>query len=300
MYLRQRGLEEDLAQGDILLTDPLRDLLGEFHRHFLDSKYTAFIITTQTCDLVRRKSNPCSSRYVNLAVIRPLEDVLCDLLGCVCRAVMEDGRPVPGLFLHESRGDARALLSRIVNQNEQAQGLFYLETSADARIAVPSVALLQVSFAVHAHDHYGILQSARCGGLNDVFRARLGWLIGNLYSRVATADIAKTREAELLKELLPRRPSGAQQPVWARAAEVSNAQEAGEKLAGIQVRDLPSVLAQYAPEPAVETAIKRVQVVLGQVLTEVPAESLDRVARDLRRDPVFANVCRRPESLPEE
>jgi hypothetical protein len=41
------------------------------HNHFADPKYLAFIVLTQTCDLVVRKK-ACKAKHISLAVIRPL------------------------------------------------------------------------------------------------------------------------------------------------------------------------------------------------------------------------------------
>lgn len=81
--------EEDLRQGDILEpSTSLRDVLREVHPHFLDPQYTAFLITTQTCDLVRRgKPRTCSTGYVNIVVVRSIEDVLHDLISHRCKPV---------------------------------------------------------------------------------------------------------------------------------------------------------------------------------------------------------------------
>ncbi len=292
MYLTDFGPGDDLAQGDILiLTDSLGSVLADVHPHFLDPKYAGFIVTTQTCDLVRRKSGACKSRYVNLAVVRPLGDVLPDLLVKVCTPVLEAGRPIPGMYLSESRGEGKELLSRIVNQNEQAQGIFYLDSDAGVRIARPSVALLQVSIALRADEHYDTLRLARCGQLTPEFRARLGWLIGNLYSRVATEDVPLEKQEELLSTFLPRKSTDPRDPMWVSSAQVKRAQAAGVHLAGQPIADLGTVLATYAPPPPKELALERVLAVLQEVLCQLPTGSLERIVNRLGNDAVFSSVC---------
>ena len=62
----------DLEQGDLLQPDDgLRAAIEDVHPHFVDPKYTAFIVLTQTCDLVRRveRGRVCKAPYVNLAVV---------------------------------------------------------------------------------------------------------------------------------------------------------------------------------------------------------------------------------------
>ena len=47
----------DLQQGDILSrTDELLAVLKNVHSYFCDERYLAFIVVTQSCDLVRRKA----------------------------------------------------------------------------------------------------------------------------------------------------------------------------------------------------------------------------------------------------
>src|SRR5207247_8080250 len=81
-------------------------------------------------------------------------------------------------------------LERVINQNEQAHGLFYLHPDADVGIAVPAAAMLRVSISLRSREHYNVLKAARCGRLRAEFRNKLGWLTGNLYSRVDTPDWA--------------------------------------------------------------------------------------------------------------
>jgi len=153
------------------------------------------------------------------------------------------------------------------------------------------VALLQVSIALRAHEHYDTLRLARCGRLTPEFRARLGWLIGNLYSRVATEDIAPEREKELLSTFLPRRSVDPRCPVWVPSAEVDRAQAAGVRLASLGVADLPVVLARHASPPAKEVALERVLAVLQDVLCQLPSGSLEKVTKRLDNDAVFSSAC---------
>ena len=68
---------------------------------------------------------------------------------------------------------------------------FYLEPDGDLELAVPSTTLLRVSFALGV-EHYETIKKARRGRLGAQFRNKLGWLTGNLYSRVDTPDWPET------------------------------------------------------------------------------------------------------------
>ncbi|MGA2797987.1 MAG: hypothetical protein ABSE63_10430, partial [Thermoguttaceae bacterium] len=211
----------DLCQGDILQqNDEIRSLLADVHPHFNDDKYNAFLVLTQTCDLERRDGQPCKSRYINLAVVRPLRDVLFFLLNRDCDKVKIGRRYLEGVYTSESRDKAERLLSRILNQNAQSEGLFYLHNDLAVRIAEPSVAFLQVSVAVRAQDHYDRLIGARSGRLKEQFQSKLGWLIGNLFSRVATEDMPTTQRKQIIAEFLNTGGSHDTDPFWVPKANI--------------------------------------------------------------------------------
>ncbi len=223
--------QDDLRQGDILQpTAELQELLQKWHKHFLDAKYLAFMVVTQTCDLVRRREQ-CPSRYINLAVIRALDEVLPRLLDSTCRCV------APSCYSEDQKSKARNLLERIFNQNEQAFGLFYLYPDAQAGIGDDAVALLRVSVAFRS-EHYDVFRSARRGRLHDSFSHKLGWLAGNLYSRVGTEDWSfdQFRKEKLIQKIKEHLDGGdeSMRPLWLKKSVL-----AGLRNAGIVLSDLP-------------------------------------------------------------
>jgi len=127
--------DSDLQQGDILSrTDELLTVLKNVHSYFCDERYLAFIVVTQSCDLVRRKAGSCKARHISLAVVREFDRVLPSLIGEVCAFKNTQ------ILRSELKLEAKEFVSRILDQNEQAKGLFYLHPSADAGIATASVA----------------------------------------------------------------------------------------------------------------------------------------------------------------
>lgn len=174
----------DLEQGDILLpTRDLKKVLDEVHPHFNNDKYLAFAVTTQACDLVRRGSRPPKARYISICVVRPLRPIIPKLFAEVVRPL------APGLFRKSARAQVRDFLNRVFDQNEQALGLFYFHTDSDVEIGEPSVGMLRVTVAMRV-DHYDTLVQSRSGRLSPEYRAKFGWLLGNLYSRAAAPDWA--------------------------------------------------------------------------------------------------------------
>lgn len=181
-YAEIEKADGDLCQGDILLpTEALITILDSAHRWFLDPKYLGFILITQTCDMVRRDRELCKTPYLEIAVIRPLRGYLLPLLKQTCNWIGHK------FFPSSDRDKAYELLDRIMNQNEATLGLFYLHPEAEIGIAEESVALLRVSIALRS-EHYNALVNARKGRLDPEFANKLGWLCGNLYSRVGIRD----------------------------------------------------------------------------------------------------------------
>ena len=281
--------DSDLAQGDILSpNEELRALLREVHPHFLDPKYTAFVTITQSCDMVRR-STTCSTRYLNIAVVRQLDDVLDELLKQVCKPV------ATGVYLHESKREANLLLGRIFNQNERALGLFYLHPDVDAGVAVPSVALLRVSVTLRA-DHYDVLTRARCGRIGPEFTGKLGWLVGNLYSRIGTPDWSEPREREKqLKKMIEETLDADNNelgPHWVKEATFQHAVENGVKPSSLALPDLLAELEKHKPLAATQQAAEHVNRIVKEVLSDVTTEQLKMIYNRLQNDALFAQVIK--------
>jgi hypothetical protein len=178
-----------LAQGDILLpTEALHSALEVPHRWFTDRKYLGFVVISQTCDLVRRGRGLCKTPYIEIAVVRPFRAYILTLLKRQCEWIGDR------YFPSTAREKANDLIDRIINQNEAALGICYLHPEASIGIAEGSIALLRVSIAMRADEHYDTLIAARKGRLHPEFANKLGWLCGNLYSRVGIKDWNETEE----------------------------------------------------------------------------------------------------------
>ena len=178
---------QNLSQGDLVAkTSAVQALLREVHPHYTKDDYTHLFVLTQSCDLVRRGSAPCNARYITLAAVRPLSLVLEreieKLQDPLCKQAGVCGKG-------EQSRDKRKLeefVARLLNNNEPE--FFYLEPEIGRGLPEPSCAFLQLSIAVRARDHYQTLLDARTLALSEVFQAKLGWLVGHMYSRVGTPD----------------------------------------------------------------------------------------------------------------
>lgn len=275
----------DLEQGDILSpSEALREIFKEVHPHFSDEKYLGFLVATQSCDLVRR-DNSCKANYISLAAIRPLSTVVPRLISAACPEI------APGVFPQGQKYSAKQLLHRIFNQNEQSLGLFFLFQDADSGIGENAVAFLRVTVALKQH-HYQQLQNARVGRLNSEFRAKLGWLLGNLFSRPATRDWSdmpggQARLDELVSGCLEQEGS---RPVrWVREDVIEQAARRGVDLA----RATDDELRRLEPPPVHEIAIEQIARQLQKVAPDLPEATLEKFCKRLRNDGTFLGAFRR-------
>jgi hypothetical protein len=283
--------ESDLSQGDILEpTEELRSVLKAVHPYFLDAKYNAFLLITQSCDLVIRNKR-CGTKYLVIAVVRPLESVIHDCLSHVCRAIAE------GVYLQETKWAAKQLLQRIFNQNEQALGLFYLHPDSEAGINIPSVALLRVTVTLRA-EHYDVLRNCRRGRLGTEFRNKLGWLVGNLYSRIGTEDWSEPQERDrelekYIKQFLDGGDSMLNSPAWFPESWVNAAKGKGILLETVPKDDLLPILSSCKPKSSKEIAVEQVLRVVREVLPTMDDANLGRLGKRLENDPLFSEAIRK-------
>jgi hypothetical protein len=252
----QSETDSDLQQGDLLSpTDELREILKEVHPHFCDDKYIGFVVTTQTCDLVRRGNKSPKAHYINIAAVRSLKDTAAHIFERAIHPVSN------GVFRKSDRATAKDLLHRIFNQNEQALGLFYFHPDGDIGLGDHSVAFLRIAIAMRA-EHYEVLLKARAGGLKPAVQAKLGWLVGNLYSRAATPDWAdyeggkgelEQLESEYLKEQIPGHG-----PTWVDDELIVAGQKNNIDFDDFDSSSLIKELEQYRPLPSIEKLSREV------------------------------------------
>lgn len=175
---------ENLCQGDVLkITEELSMVLKDVHPYFLNEQYKFFIVLTQSCDLVRRSGKNCKTPYITLAAVRSYSDFLerMFLKGKYVEKVDE-------LLIMDEKNKDRAyqLIERIYNNTEPEYFFLYKEDALEFPESM--VAYLKVSIALKSNEHYDKCLNAKKIELTDEFKAKLGWLVGNMYSRVGTAD----------------------------------------------------------------------------------------------------------------
>ena len=184
-----------LAQGDVIdRTAEVDGCIG--NALALDGERlgcTHLIVLTQSCDLAKRKGR-FKAPHITLAAVRPFSDIMNQYLS-------EKNIPIEGTdfsyYPKSVEEDARHLIERHLNNTED--DFFFLPKSEDSNIPRDLLALLRVTVTI-GKEHYETLAKAKIAELHDVFRAKLGWLAGNIYSRVATPDLEESGNAEHIKK----------------------------------------------------------------------------------------------------
>ena len=276
----------DLSQGDVLLpsTELREKLLRPVHPYFAHQKYLAFMVTTQSCDLVLRGGKPSAS-HISIAPVRSLKAVwpkLTKTLRC----------HMGGRFFDKKGEDqARQLLNRIVDQNETSLGLFYLHPDGDVRIGDPSVAYLRLGVALRS-SHYEALRAVRTASLTPEFRAKFGWLLGNLYSRAAARDWADDKNdkktiSDLKKDFMEGKYVE-EPPVWIDAHKAKAARKAKIDF-DRDVTDVEAEIKNLSAKRRLEEVVDRTMVRIQEVL-QPPDDQKDELRRRLVKDSTLRSL----------
>lgn len=175
---------DELMQGDVLArTDELNAALQETHPHiFAKEANRYFMVLTQTCDLVLRNGGVCKAPYINVAPVRSLNSVLKKQVALYASEYLDVGTPI---IRASSKAKLSEFMNRLINNNEQSY--FYLDRDGPMQDG-DMVALLNQSISLKADQRFKTCLDAKLAQLDDPFQAKLGWLIGQLYSRVGTLD----------------------------------------------------------------------------------------------------------------
>lgn len=187
-----------LCQGDVLnKTDDLMEILKDVHPYFQNDGYKYFMVLSQSCDLVRRNGQCCKTPYITIAAVREYSDFLERTL--IAKRFAENYN---GVLLVEERfrQQATQLVERVYNNTEPDYFFLYKEDSLGFPKSM--VAYLKVSIALKSEKHYQKLLDAKILELSDEFKAKLGWLVGNMYSRVGTTDWESKVSESVRKQMI--------------------------------------------------------------------------------------------------
>jgi hypothetical protein len=175
-----------LCQGDVLRRTPeLVACIGEYFPYYASHQsYKYFMVVTQTCDLVCRKpGDRPATPYITLAAVRPLSDAI--YLEAKKKLAPWQMEAKPKLIRRRENDVLAQFTARLLDNNEP--GFFYLHIDPTVGIEEPCCSFLQLTISLR-EVHYEKLLAAKVAQLKEPFQAKLGWLLGHMYSRVGTTE----------------------------------------------------------------------------------------------------------------
>jgi hypothetical protein len=270
LIYQQHAPLDRLEQGDILKkTDELQALLKKYHPHYAEHKENKFFtVLTQSCDLVPRDGG-CSARYISLAPVRPLKTILNREFEGRFHNIGIGSQP---FATHRDRTSLEQFLQRLFNNNEPP--FFYYEAAHESGVYDEMCAMLALPISLKP-EHYELLRAAKLKGITDVFQAKLGWLLGQMYSRVGTPDF----EAGALAQKVKTYMEGV--AIWLEDSDAKNLRTLVEQhklekgLDVVGAKDLATLITQIP---------KRKNLVIDAVLDVVSAKGLIATPSPERRD----------------
>jgi hypothetical protein len=277
----------DLQQGDILSKTPeILKIIGEVHPHYLKDDYINFIVLTQTCDLVRRIPNQCNARYITLAAVRPLNLAIEREIN----KYQTEFEKLAMVCSNEEKFKVINFIERLLNNNDPEY--FYLHEAPQFSLFESSCAFLRLSIAIKSDLHYDACLGSRILSLDEVFQAKLGWLVGNIYSRVGTEDwvpnhLSKTEFIKKAKRLAN------EVCIWIEEERLKVArQNAGEMLLLNKQKEIRDYIAKIIIKSKREKILDRLSVVLLNIDLVMEDILPERLCKILESDPEFISYTK--------
>ena len=180
-----RSAEPSLLQGDILKVDgQFREYFDEFYPAIKpsDGKIQYVMILTQSCDLFKAEKRKPKLSHINVCLVRRLDSV-------IKRLISDDIKPLEvgnkKILARDALDQLKDKLSKLLNNTDQKTHFFLPKQSP---FKEDMVAVLPLSFSFRT-DHYDLLIENRVLGIKPEFQAKVGHIIGQLYSRIGTPDL---------------------------------------------------------------------------------------------------------------
>lgn len=287
MIYQQTPRLDVLEQGDLLRRSPeVVALLEKYHPYYANHPQNVFFaVLTQSCDLVRRGER-CAARYISLAPVRPLRAILRREFEGTLHNVGPGRQPFGS---HRTRTTIEQFLERLFRNNEPP--FFFYEPAHAAGVAEEMCAMLALPVSLKP-EHYETLLKAKLVGVEDVFQAKLGWLLGQMYSRVGTPDF----DTPVISKMVRAYMDGA--ALWLEDGEVKSlveevvAHDAMPNAPPLGAKELGTMIAKLPKRKSlVIDAVLDAAARIG--LFEPVSPERRRFRLELERDPAFANQLAR-------
>ena len=282
-------IHDDLRQGDLLrITDEISAVLKKYHPHYLKPDYIYFLVLTQSCDLVRRDGKPCNAKYISLAAVRPFDVVI----GREVQSIQtEEFERKAGICRINKRPKIESFTKTLLNNNHKE--FFYLHEDNEIGLPESCCAFLRLSIAFRSPEQYEKCLSAKFLELTEEFRAKLGWLVGNLYSRVGTMDWTpyyKTNEEfnNLVNDILERKfvwfPP---EVVTALKKQINREKLDVSAFAPEQIHEKALSIHIPSQEEKKKTVLKSIRRILTKSKALVDGVDLENLLFKIENDPTF-------------
>lgn len=282
-----------LRQGDLLIkNEALRSAIARAHSYYADaSDYSHFVVLTQSCDLIRRGTKPPRSRYITIAAVRSLQIVIDRFLAKHRFPNFE----FPFAVCQKERETyAEQLLERLLNNTQD--GLFFIRKASVKSINDDLCVFLPLSIALRA-EHYESCLGAKIAQLDHIFAAKIGWLTGNLYSRVGTPDIEDhhsnpdTYKQEFYEEVLHKKTIWLSSRQFKRLKKLTRQWSKDNPGAGLSEPQARELLTQI-PDEAAFVAQRAVEVLVNNNFLERDADMIRRAQNILQNDLALQRLVR--------
>jgi len=276
-----------LCQGDIIArTDGVNNLLEKIHPYYFENseKYPFFIVLTQTCDLVRRNDGKCNSKYITIAAVRPLETAI---ERQITQYQYEECEKELKFCNENKKIKIRQFLERLFNNNEP--NYFFLRQETSKGLFSDYCAFLHLSVALKSNLNYDTLLKAKIIQLEESFQHKLGYLTGQIYSRIGTQDWDKPSLKSLIDNCFKDHVDEAR--IWLKDSIHKKAVEKLKECASWNREDFDTIVNDVSFSEKLETKKGKVIEIISNILKEakVDSASIDKIRRKLSNNSEFSS-----------
>lgn len=285
-----------LHQGDVIRrTEEIEEVLKDVHPHYFNSKdYKYFIVISQSCDLVLRDGGDCNANYITIAAVRPLSLAINRYIE---KIQYNDIEKKLG-FCDESKWfKVEQFVERLLNNNEAEY--FYLHQEPLKSFPDNCCAFLRLSVPLKASFHYKKLLDAKILQLTEPFQHKLGFLVGNCYSRVGTEDwVPKNANRDNFSKLIKALIKEHSNITWLNKEQhrfvIKNLEK--KAIENIEIEDLQKEIESFIEErnAKLEKKIEGVASLISDILKKVQLEEelIDRIISRLKGKPEIKSLLK--------
>jgi hypothetical protein len=151
-------------------------------------------------------------------------------------------------------------LNRLLNNNEKEY--FYLHEEPQIGL-YSSCAFLRLSIAIRADEHYAMCRDARIASLSPEFQSKLGWLVGNIFSRVGTTDWKENELKVKVKKILE------EHIVWLDEDKIKNTKLSDADINSLSPKELIDII-------NATQVVKKKDQIIAAILAELQAGAFVR------------------------